>query len=163
MKKYLPILLLFVIPFYYSCVGNDGPNYSDVASSIYGTNNGTGWSASLFDTLKNDTLTLHARTKLQLLRLQFPVSGSSYNLTVANGQYFNYDNTGTNIIKTFKLDPSYPNTVTAIANNTVNSINEYVTGQFNVRFILDTAVKTNDTIGVNTVTLTNGHFTAVYK
>ena len=163
MKKYLPILLLFVIPFYYSCVGNDGPNYSDVASSIYANNNGTGWSASLFDTLKNDTLTLHARTKLQLLRLQFPVSGSSYNLTVANGQYFNYDNTGTNIIKTFKLDPSYPNTVTAIANNTVNSINEYVTGQFKSRFVIDSAGVNTVTLAFDTVTFSNGQFTAAYK
>jgi hypothetical protein len=164
MKKFLTPLLLFVLACsFYSCAGKDGPNYSDVFPSIIATNNGIAWAPTLTDTLKNDTLTLHARLKPELLRLEFPVSGANYTLAERNAQYYTYDNTGTNITKTFKLDPSYPNAVTGIVNNTTNALNKYVTGRFNVRFILDTSVKTNDTTGTNTVTIVNGSFTAVYK
>lgn len=164
MKKFLtPLLLFVVLSVFYSCAGKDGPNYSDVFPSITATNNGIAWSPTLSDTLKNDTLTLHARLKPQLLRLEFPVTGTSYNLVAGNGHYYTYDNTGTNITKTFKLDPSYPNAVTAIVNNTTNALNKYIFGLFNVRFILDKSVKNSDTTGTNTVTIVNGSFTAVYK
>jgi len=162
MKRNIFILLFAIVPFYYSCVSRESPNYATVISSIGATDNGSAFTAILTDTLSNDTMTLHARSKLILLRLTFPVSASSYNLATSNGQYYNYDNSG-KVVKTFKLDAGYPNMVTGIVNNTTSSINKYVTGQFKARFILDTTVMNTDTSGTDTVTLTNGSFIAPYK
>ena len=162
MKKYLPILLFAVIPLYYSCVSREEANYTTVNSSINAINNGAAWSATLTDTLLNDTLTLHAQAKRYLLRMKFPVAGSSYNLMPGNAQYFIFDNSG-NVTNTFKLDATYPNSINSIVNNTVSSINKYFTGQFKSRFIIDSTGINTVTLAFDTVTFTNGKFTAAYK
>ena len=163
MKKiFTPILFVVFTSLFYSCVSRQEPNYVQVASSISATNNGAAWSATLTDTLLNDTLTLHALLKRDLLRIKLPVASSSYNLVAGNAQYFIFDNLG-NITNTFKLDPTYTNTVTSIVNNTVNSINKYFTGQFKARFIIDSTGINTDTLSFNTVTFINGQFVAAYK
>jgi len=86
-----------------------------VVSSINATNNGQPWTAVLTDTLVNDTMILHAQWKHELFRIKFPVGGSNYTLTSSNAQYFNFDNSG-KVSKTFKLDASYPSSVTGIVN-----------------------------------------------
>jgi len=162
MKKYLPILFFALVPVFYSCVSRQEPNYAPVTSSISATNNNAAWSATLTDTLLNDTLTLHALLKRDLLRIKLPVMSSSYNLVPGNAQYFIFDNNG-KVTNTFKLDPSYSNTVTSIVNNTVSAINKYVTGQFSARFIIDSTGINTDTLSFSTVTFANGRFIAAYK
>ena len=162
MKKYLPVLLFALVPMFYSCVSRQSPNYATVTSSINATNNGAAWSATLTDSLLNDTLILHAQLKRDLLRIKFPLSVPSYSLISGNAQYFIFDNSG-KVTNTFKLDPTYANSVTGIVNNTVSSINKYVTGQFKARFIVDSTGINTDTLDADTVTFTNGKFTAAYK
>ena len=79
-----------------------------------------------------------------------------------NAQYFIFDNNG-KVTNTFKLDPSYSNTVTSSVNNTVSAINKYVTGQFSARFIIDSTGINTDTLSFSTVTFANGRFIAAYK
>jgi hypothetical protein len=162
MKKYIPILLFIIIPLFYSCVSSDQPNYAHVFSSITALNNGQNWTVNLTDTLTKDTMVLHAQWKHEIFRIKFPVTSSAFALTGNGDQYFNTDNSG-NITKTFKLDKNYANTVTSIQNVTVNSLNKYVTGQFKMRFVIDPTGINTDTTGTDTVTLTNGRFTATYK
>jgi hypothetical protein len=163
MKKFFTPLLLFVLYCgFYACVSPDSPNYSTVSSSITANENGTGWSATLTDSLLNDTLAMHAQAKRYLLKIKFPLSASNYNLASGNAQYFIFNNSG-NITNTFKLDPTYANTVTGIVNNTVNSNNKYATGQFKARFIVDSTGVNTDSLTYSTVTFTNGQFTADYK
>lgn len=162
MKKYIPVLLLVVIPLFYSCISRESPDYATVTSGIAANNNGEAWTAELTDTLVNDTMILHAQWKHELFRVKFPVTSSSYTLTANNAQYFNFDNSG-KVSRTYNLDLSYPNTISSIVSNTVNPNNKYVTGQFKARFVLDTLANNTDTSGFDTVTLVNGRFTAAYK
>jgi len=163
MKKLITPLLLFILAFnLYSCISRQSPDYATVTSSINAVENGTGWSATLTDSLLNDTLAMHAQAKRYLLRIKFPLSASNYNLASGNAQYFIFNNSG-NITNTFKLDPTFANTVTGIVNNTVNSNNKYATGQFKVRFIVDSTGVNTDSLTYSTVTFTNGQFTADYK
>jgi hypothetical protein len=161
MKKHL-FLLIASVCLCYSCVSRQEPNYTTVTSAISATNNGEAWSATLTDTLLNDTLTLHALVVRNLLRIKFPITLSRYNLLPGNAQYFIFDDSG-NITNTFKLDPSYTNTVTNIVNNTISSINKYTTGQFNARFIINSTGINTGILSYDTVTFINGKFTAAYK
>ena len=88
---------------------------------------------------------------------------NNYILTPADVKYFNFDVTGNKVTKTFKLDPTYQNTVTNLVVNTVSSINKYVTGQFKLRLIIDSLGINTDTAGIDTVTFTRGQFIAPYK
>ena len=162
MRKYIPVLLFTIIPLFYSCVSNDQPNYTLVFPAISALNNGQNWNVTLTDTFKNDTMVLHAQWKHEIFRIKFPVTSSAFTLTGNGDQYFNTDNSG-NITKTFKLDKNYANTVTAIQNVTVNPLNKYVSGQFKMRFVIDSTGINTDTTGTDTVTFTNGRFNATYK
>lgn len=162
MKKIVPVILFALVPLFYSCVGREQADYNPAQASISAINNGQNWTAALTDTLLNDTLTLHAQWKHDLLRLKFPVSASNYPVAFNNGHYFTTGNTG-QVTQTYKLDVNYPNTVNSIVNNTVSSINKYVTGQFKLRFIIDPLANNTDTTGIDTITLINGQFTAPYK
>jgi len=162
MKKYIPVLLFVIVPLFYSCVSRQQPDYIPVSSAIAALNNGQNWTAPLTDTLTNDTMVLHAQWKHEIFRIKFPVTDAAYALTGNGDQYFITNNSGT-VTKTFKLDKNYSNTVTSIQNVTVNSLNKYVSGQFKMRFVIDSTGINTDTTGTDTVTFTNGRFNAAYK
>lgn len=162
MKKYIPVLLFTIIPLFYSCVGREQPDYVPVSNAIAALNNGQNWTAPLTDTLTNDTMVLHAEWKHEIFRIKFPVTSSAFALAGNGNQYFITDNSG-KVTKTFMLDKNYSNTLTSVQNVTVNSLNKYVSGQFKMRFVIDSTGINTDTTGIDTVTLTNGRFTATYK
>ena len=75
MKKYITILLLTLLPLFYSCIGkNDQADFTAVSPAISAVNNGVNWSAFLTDTIANDSLVLYAQTKLSLLRIKVPIA-----------------------------------------------------------------------------------------
>jgi hypothetical protein len=164
MKKYISVILFAIVPLFYSCVGRQQPDYVPASPVMTALNNGQNWETVLTDTLQNDSIILHARWKRDLLRIKFPMPGqTSYNLTAADVKYFNFDVTGSKVTKTFKLDPTYQNTVTNLVVNTVSPINKYVSGQFKLRLVIDSLGINTDTSGIDTVTFTHGQFIAPYK
>jgi hypothetical protein len=164
MKKFVPAILFAIVPFFYSCVSRQQPDYTQAVPVMTAQNNAQNWQTELTDTLQNDSIILHAQWKRDLLRIKFPMPGqNSYNLTPTDVKYFIFDVTGKKITRTFKLDPTYQNTVTNLVVNTVSSINKYVSGQFKLRLVLDTLVINTDTAGIDTFTFTRGQFIAPYK
>ena len=163
MKKYLQVILIVIVSALYSCVSRQQPDYIPATPIITAQNNGQSWSALLTDTLQNDSLILHAQWKRELLRIKFPMPGqNNYTLNAGDVKYFIFDNQG-KISQTFKIDPTYQSTVTKLIVNTVSSINKYISGQFKARFVIDSTGINTDTVGVDTVTFTQGQFVAPYK
>jgi hypothetical protein len=164
MKKYIPFVLFAIVPLFYSCASNDEPDYAPPIPFITAQINSEKWVSILTDTLQNDSIILHAKYKRDFLRIKFPLSAqSSYTLLPGDVKYFTYDISDTKVTKTFKLDPAYQGIVSNLVVNTVSPIHKYVTGQFNLRLIIDTAGINTDTTGTNTVTFTRGQFVAPYN
>jgi len=154
MKKFTPVLLFAAAMFLYACVSKDGPNFTAVQPAMAGLNNGQNWQVTLTDTIQNDSIQLHGRSKIDLLRIKLPdANTANVPLNDNTAQYYVYTSNGT-IAQNFKLDPAYNNTGTV----TINTTTRAITGAFKARFIINLNAINPDTTGVDTVTITNGAY-----
>ena len=157
MKKVTFLLLFAAALFLYSCVSREEPNSVTIPSAMTAVNNGSNWEVTLTDTIQNDSIQLHGRSKLDLLRIKLPeVTSTGIPLTDITAQYYIYTTNGTTIAQNFVLDKSYKN----VANITVNTPNRSITGQFNLRFVINKLAINPDTTGTDTDTFTQGTFQA---
>jgi hypothetical protein len=154
MKKFTPVLLCAAAMFLYACVSKNGPNFIAVQPAMAGLNNGQNWEVTLTDTIQADSILLHGRSKLNLLRMKLPETTTNNVLLNDNtAQYYVYTTNGS-IAQNFKLDPAYNN----IGSVTVNTTTRAITGAFKARFIINLNAINPDTTGVDTVTITNGAY-----